>query len=102
MGPRREHTLTFADFADAMDALRFLVQHGYRELKGSLERLVPKSARIVAGTAFGLRRGTFVLCGWTEPTNHARLQHERTPRLGPHAKGSTGELSAPDTNPTRR
>ena len=55
--PPREHTLTFPDFFDAMDGLRFLVEHGYRELKGSLEQLVPRSARIVSGMAFGLRRG---------------------------------------------
>jgi hypothetical protein len=40
------HTLTFPTFADAMDALTLLVQHGYRQLHGS--RLVPKSVRIVA------------------------------------------------------
>jgi hypothetical protein len=60
-GGEPTHTLTFADFFEAMDGLAFLVRNGYRELKGSLERLVPKSVRVVAGKSLGLRRGTFVL-----------------------------------------
>jgi hypothetical protein len=67
MGPPREptHTLTFHDFADAMDGLAFLIDHGYKELTGSLERLLPRSVRLVPGRSLGLRRGTFVLL-WME------------------------------------
>jgi hypothetical protein len=39
------------------------VQHGYRQLHGSLERLVPKSVRLMAVRAFGLRCGQFVVVG---------------------------------------
>jgi len=55
------HTLTFRSLHEALDALTLLVERGYKQLHGSLEKLVPKSARLVAGKAFGLRRGHFVV-----------------------------------------
>jgi hypothetical protein len=48
------HIVTFTGFCQADDALALLVQHGYKKLEGSLEKLVPKTVRLVAGKAFGL------------------------------------------------
>jgi hypothetical protein len=62
------HTLTFPDFYAALDAIGFLVQHGYRRLHGDLEPLVPKTTRIVNGQAFGRPRGEFVLAWMDEST----------------------------------
>jgi hypothetical protein len=61
-GSVTRHFGTFPDFAAAMDAMDFLVQHGYRQLHGKLELLVSKTTRIVPATAFGLPRGRFVVC----------------------------------------
>jgi hypothetical protein len=63
MSPPRErtHTLTFPDCFEAMDGLALLVRHGYREFEGFAGTLVPRSARLVPGRSFGLRRGTVVL-----------------------------------------
>jgi hypothetical protein len=45
------HTARFSDFALVHDAMTLLARHGYRELHSSLERLVPKSFRLVGGKA---------------------------------------------------
>jgi hypothetical protein len=48
------HTLTFHDFFEARDGLAYLVEHGYRQLRGSLEQLVPRSVRLVPGRSLGV------------------------------------------------
>jgi hypothetical protein len=67
------HTATFSDFASADDAVRFLTRHGWKKL-GTLDKLVPQSVRLIAGTAVGLPRGVYVVV-WKDaesPTTKSR------------------------------
>jgi hypothetical protein len=57
-----------------MGGLAFLVERGYRELKGSLERLVPRS--------LGLRRGTFVLVWMERVEGYLLMEGGRTHGYG--------------------
>ena len=59
----REHIVFCSiDFDVALQGLQFLIAHGYRELRGNLERLEPKTARIVPGRALGLWNATIRVC----------------------------------------
>jgi hypothetical protein len=87
------HVIAFTDFFEALDALKLLVRHGYRRLEGSLERLAPKTARLVDGKALGLPRGRFVVVWMDEGGQKWTAHNSKRGKRGSSTKGS-GRRSA--------